>query len=116
MNVLIEVQIKSTILFNHNVYCNTIVRSLTLLYDHSHVYFNIYRYTNADFAGDVDDIKSTSGSIFFLNGGPVAWASKKQPCTSLSTTEAEYISACQGPKTSKEQRKHDSSTAIYLKI
>ncbi len=59
----------------------------------------LYVYTDADFAGDVDDRKSTSGSIFFLNGGPVAWASKKQPCTFLSTTEAEYISACQGTKT-----------------
>ena len=111
MNVLIEVQIKSTILFNHNVYCNTIVRSLTLLYDHSHVYFNIYRYTNADFAGDVDDIKSTSGSIFFLNGGPVAWASKKQPCTSLSTSKQSIF---QRAKEQRQARNKGSMTALRL--
>jgi hypothetical protein len=56
-------------------------------------------YSDADFAGDVNDRKSTSGSIFFFHGGPVAWASKKQPCTALSTTEAEYISACEAAKT-----------------
>ena len=55
-------------------------------------------FVDADFSGDTDNQKSTSGSIFFLNNGPVAWASKKQQCTALSTTEAEYISACQGTK------------------
>lgn len=35
----------------------------------------------------------------FLNDGPVAWSSKKQPTTALSTTEAEYIAVCQGGKT-----------------
>lgn len=29
----------------------------------------------------------------------MAWASKKQQCTALSTTEAEYVSAYQGTKT-----------------
>jgi hypothetical protein len=56
-------------------------------------------YVDADFAGDIDDSKSTSGSIMFLNDGPVAWSSKKQPTTALSTTEAEYIAVCQGGKT-----------------
>ncbi len=56
-------------------------------------------YSDADFAGDTGDRKSTSGSIFFFHNGPVAWASKKQPCTALSTTEAEYISACEAAKT-----------------
>jgi len=56
-------------------------------------------YVDADFVGDIDDCKSTSGSIMFLNDGPVAWSSKKQPTTALSTTEAEYIAVCQGGKT-----------------
>jgi len=37
--------------------------------------------------------------IMFLNDGPVAWSSKKQPATALLTTEAEYIAVCQGGKT-----------------
>jgi hypothetical protein len=56
-------------------------------------------YTDADFAGDRNDYRSTSGGIFFFNGGPVSWFSKKQPCTALSTTESEYIAACEATKT-----------------
>ena len=56
-------------------------------------------YVDADFAGDIDNSRSTSGCIVFLNDGPVAWSSKKQPVVALSTTEAEYIAACQGGKT-----------------
>jgi hypothetical protein len=56
-------------------------------------------YTDADYAGDKNDYRSTSGSIFFFHGGPVSWSSKKQTCTVLSTTEAEYIAACEATKT-----------------
>jgi hypothetical protein len=37
--------------------------------------------------------KSISGYVIYLAGGPIFWASKKQPVTSLSTTEAEYYAA-----------------------
>lgn len=50
-------------------------------------------YTDADFAGDLNDRKSRSGSIIFLNSGPVLWISRKQPCTTTSTTESEYVAA-----------------------
>ena len=52
---------------------------------------SIYSYSNADWAGCVDDRKSTSGGCFFVTGNLVSWHSKKQNCVSLSTTEAEYI-------------------------
>jgi hypothetical protein len=55
-------------------------------------------YTNANFAGDQDDCRSTSGGIFFLHGGPVALFSKKQPDIAQSTTESEYIALCEGTK------------------
>ena len=48
-------------------------------------------YTDADWAGDADDRKSTSGYIFLLSGGAVSWRSLKQKCVALSTAEAEYI-------------------------
>jgi len=54
---------------------------------------SIIAYTDSDFAGDSDDRKSTSGSVFFLGSGAVSWSSKKQPIVTLSTTEAEYIAA-----------------------
>lgn len=48
-------------------------------------------YSDADFAGSIDTRRSTSGFVFLLNGGPIAWSSSRQQCVSLSTTEAEYV-------------------------
>ncbi|KAJ8899766.1 hypothetical protein K2173_019466 [Erythroxylum novogranatense] len=50
-------------------------------------------YTDSDYAGDIDNRRSTSGYAFLLSGGAVAWASKKQPVVTLSTIEAEFITA-----------------------
>ena len=50
-------------------------------------------YSDSDLAGDVNDRKSTSGLIFFLAGGPIAWQSAKQKVVALSSCEAEYIAA-----------------------
>jgi histone deacetylase 1/2 len=47
-------------------------------------------YSDADFGGDTDTRRSTSGSIFMLAGGPISWNSKLQSTVTLSTTEAEY--------------------------
>ena len=47
-------------------------------------------FSDADWAGDVDDHKSTSGYLFKIGGGPVCW-SRKQSCVALSTAEAEYM-------------------------
>ena len=48
-------------------------------------------YSDADWAGDTEDRKSTSGYLFSLNGGLVSWRSKNQSCVALSTAEAEYM-------------------------
>ena len=50
-------------------------------------------YTYSDYAGDLDDRKSTSGYLFSSAGGVVSWSSKKQPVVTLSTTEAEFVAA-----------------------
>ena len=50
-------------------------------------------YSDSDYAGDVDDRKSTSGSVFLLSSGAVSWSSRKQPIVTLSTTEAEFVAA-----------------------
>ena len=47
-------------------------------------------YSDADWAGDLDDRKSTSGYVFQIGGGAVSWKSKKQSCVA-STAEAEYM-------------------------
>ena len=48
-------------------------------------------YSDADWAGDLDNRKSTSGYIFNLCEGAVSWRSKKQSCVALSMAEAEYM-------------------------
>ena len=48
-------------------------------------------YTDANWAGSIDDRKSTSGATLYLGNYLVAWSSKKQSSVSLSTTEEKYI-------------------------
>uniref|UniRef100_A0A2N9F1W8 CCHC-type domain-containing protein n=1 Tax=Fagus sylvatica TaxID=28930 RepID=A0A2N9F1W8_FAGSY len=48
-------------------------------------------FTDADFAGDTDGRKSTSGYVFLFGGIAVSWLSKKQGCVAKYTMEAEYI-------------------------
>jgi hypothetical protein len=50
-------------------------------------------YSDSDLACDINDRKSTSGLIFFLAGGPIAWQSSKQKVVALSSCEVEYIAA-----------------------
>jgi len=56
-------------------------------------------YSDADFATDAADSKSITGSVLFLYGGPVAYASKKQSLVGQSTTEVEFIAAAETSKT-----------------
>ncbi|XP_065638060.1 secreted RxLR effector protein 161-like [Quercus suber] len=50
-------------------------------------------YSDADWASNADDRKSTSGGCFYVGNNLVSWMSKKQNSNSLSTAEAEYIAA-----------------------
>lgn len=50
-------------------------------------------YTDSDWAGCLDDMKSTSAYVFSLGSGACSWASKKQSVVAQSTAEAEYIAA-----------------------
>ncbi|KAL0551898.1 hypothetical protein IC582_010990 [Cucumis melo] len=55
-------------------------------------------YTDLDMAGDIDSRKSTSGYLMTFAGGAVSWQSRLQKCVTLSTTEAEYITAAEAYK------------------
>ena len=48
-------------------------------------------FSDADWAGDVNDRKSTTGYTFQIGGASVSWNSSKQSCVALSTAESEYI-------------------------
>ena len=47
-------------------------------------------FSDSDFAGDVEDRKSTTGVVYFLGKSLVTWASQKQKIVALSSCEAEY--------------------------
>ncbi|TYJ96910.1 gag/pol protein [Cucumis melo var. makuwa] len=67
-------------------------------------------YTNYDFQTDSDSRKSTSGSVFTLNGGAVVWGSIKQGCIADSTMEADGAVA-----NSREPRSHKRGKHIERK-
>ena len=48
-------------------------------------------YTDADWAGDVDERKSIFGFVFLLGNSAISWSTKKQTCVALSTMESEFI-------------------------
>ena len=50
-------------------------------------------YVDADFAGDIDSRKSTTGFAFTLGGIAISWASNLQNIVTLSTVEGKYVAA-----------------------
>ena len=65
----------------------------------------ITRYSDSDFAGCLDSLRSTSGYIFMLAGGAVSWRSAKQTLTTSSTMAAEFVTCYEA-----------SNHGIWLKI
>ncbi|XP_024164445.1 uncharacterized mitochondrial protein AtMg00810-like [Rosa chinensis] len=62
---------------------------------------SLQAYSDADWAGDPNDLKSTTGFVILLNQSPISWCSKKQAAVSGSSTEAEY--QCMADTTSELQ-------------
>ena len=53
--------------------------------------FRLVGYSDSDWAGDLDDRKSTTGFLFYIGDTTFTWISKKQLIVTLSTCEAEYV-------------------------
>ena len=81
---------------------NRIVRYLLNTKDHGILYrtegkgiqghaHQLAGFTDADYAGDVNDRKSTTGWVFMINGAPISWASKKQGLVARSSMESELV-------------------------
>ena len=80
---------------NHLEAALRVVRYLTGTFDHGIMFkknghLEIHGYTDADWAGNPIDRKSTSGYFTFVGGNLVTWKSKKQKVVALSSAEAEF--------------------------
>jgi hypothetical protein len=59
---------------------------------------DIHGFVDADWAGDVDCRRSTSGYVFNLFGGGISWMRKRWDVVALSTTESKYMVATHASK------------------
>jgi transposase InsO family protein len=57
--------------------------------------FRLTAYADADWGGDIDSRRSTTGFTLMLSGGCISWKSQLQKTVALSSMEAEYMSASQ---------------------
>jgi hypothetical protein len=55
----------------------------------------LHGFTNLDWEGSAEDIKSTSGMCFSLGSTMISWGRRKHKSVTLSTTKEEYIAACE---------------------
>ncbi len=53
----------------------------------------MYAYSNADWAGDLDARKSTTGYVVYAAGEPIAWQSRLQKTITVSTMDVEHMAA-----------------------
>ena len=65
-----------------------------ILYN-NHGHNNLECFTDADWEGSKEDMKSTSGYFVFDGGNLVSWNNKKQSVVSRSGAESEYRSMTQ---------------------
>ena len=82
-----------------------------------------------DYAGNIDDRRSTTSYVFTLFGGPICWRSTLQSPLAMSTTEIEYMAVVEvakealwlkglvrelGLNQGGVQLHYDSQSVIYL--
>lgn len=53
----------------------------------------VIEYLDNDLAGNVEDRKSTSGMVFYINKSLITWNSQKQRCFAFSSSEVEFMAA-----------------------
>ncbi|KAG8501219.1 hypothetical protein CXB51_003321 [Gossypium anomalum] len=72
-------------------------------------------YSDSDWAGSKDNMKSTSGYAFTLGSAMFCWSSKKQSIVAQSTAEAEYVVAARAVNQAIWLRKILSDLNLYQK-
>ena len=77
-------------------------------------------YADADWGGCLETRRSTTGYLYTLGGGPVAWKSKRQATTALLTMEAEYMASSSAARQAAWLKqllldiRHDSSGPLKI--
>uniref|UniRef100_A0ABD2WR87 Retrovirus-related Pol polyprotein from transposon TNT 1-94 n=1 Tax=Trichogramma kaykai TaxID=54128 RepID=A0ABD2WR87_9HYME len=72
-------------------FLNGTTKDLNLVYKQGDQSEIIDCYVDADWAGDCNDRKSTTGYVIRLFGNPIYWKSHKQKCVTKASTFAEYV-------------------------
>ena len=72
-------------------------QNMRLVYDGNNE-SELIGYSDADWASDPDTRRSTTGYVFQINGGTIAWATQKQRTIALSSMEAEYMALTETAK------------------
>ncbi|XP_067937089.1 uncharacterized protein [Watersipora subatra] len=59
---------------------------------------NLKAYRDSDWAGSIEDRRSTTGYVSTLGSAPLSWKTRKQPTVALSSCEAEYMALAECTK------------------
>lgn len=59
---------------------------------------NLVVFSDANWGGDLNERRSTSGSVVYYFGMPVIWKSRTQKCIASSTMESEYVAGGEAAK------------------
>lgn len=71
---------------------------------------SIEGYVDSDYAGYVDNCRSTTRWVYKFFGSAISWRSVLQDCTLVSTTEAKYVAASEA---CKERFMLEQNTLMY---
>ncbi|XP_021723750.1 uncharacterized protein LOC110691138 [Chenopodium quinoa] len=62
----------------------------------THGHLDLHAFTDADWGGDRDSRRSTSGYFTLVGGNLVTWKSKRQKVVAMSSAEAEFQGVAKG--------------------
>jgi hypothetical protein len=78
--------------------------------------FRIIGFSDANWGGDKNDRKSTTGYVFMINNGAVSWVSHKQSTVAVSTMEAEYMALSDASREANEISTLSRTNSKYMEF